>query len=75
MVPHSTLLRYASTSDRILMYLGGIAAVINGASYPLLSIIFGEMTDSFGANNSKDQLVDEAGFNALLYFFKKFNIF
>lgn len=65
MVPHSTLMRYASPSDRLLMYIGGLAAFINGASYPALSIIFGEMTDSFGGNNSKDELVEQAGFNAL----------
>jgi ATP-binding cassette subfamily B (MDR/TAP) protein 1 len=29
------------------MFLGGLAAFLNGAAFPSFSIIFGDMTDSF----------------------------
>ena len=42
------LLRFATTGDKLLMALGTLAAFCNGASFPLFSLIFGNMTDAFG---------------------------
>ena len=44
-VPFSTLFRFASTTDKILMAIGGIAASINGFALPAFSFIFGQMID------------------------------
>lgn len=58
MVPFSELLQFATTSDKILMALGGFAAFVNGSAMPLFSVIFGEMSDSFGPNATKDEIVE-----------------
>lgn len=42
--------RYADRLDITLMILGAVAAVINGTCLPLLSLVFGEMSDSFVIN-------------------------
>lgn len=43
------------------MITGSIAAIINGLAYPSFSLIFGQMTDSFGPTVSGDDLVESAG--------------
>lgn len=63
MVPFFELLRYATTRDKILMFIGGFAAFANGAAFPSFSIIFGDMTDSFSA--AGDEMVRQAGMNAM----------
>ncbi|KYO26786.1 ATP-binding cassette sub-family B member 5 isoform X1 [Alligator mississippiensis] len=45
-----TIFRYADRLDITLMILGAVAAVINGTCLPLLSLVFGEMSDSFVIN-------------------------
>ncbi|XP_019364084.1 PREDICTED: ATP-binding cassette sub-family B member 5 [Gavialis gangeticus] len=45
-----TIFRYADSLDITLMILGAVAAVINGTCLPLLSLVFGEMSDSFVNN-------------------------
>uniref|UniRef100_A0A8D0GRA1 ABC-type xenobiotic transporter n=1 Tax=Sphenodon punctatus TaxID=8508 RepID=A0A8D0GRA1_SPHPU len=42
-----TIFRYADGLDITLMLLGTIAAAVNGICLPLLSLIFGEMSDIF----------------------------
>ncbi|CAK64833.1 unnamed protein product (macronuclear) [Paramecium tetraurelia] len=65
MVPYFELLRYASPKDKLLMIIGGIAAFLNGASFPSFSIIFGDMTDSF--SQTGDEMVRQAGLNAIYF--------
>jgi ATP-binding cassette subfamily B (MDR/TAP) protein 1 len=36
------------------MFLGGLAAAGNGLTFPLFSLIFGNMADSFGPNATDD---------------------
>ena len=57
------LLRYATLKEKILMVIGGSAAVINGAAHPSFYIIFGKMLNSF--SYSGDELVEKARINAM----------
>ncbi|XP_063268876.1 ATP-dependent translocase ABCB1 [Prinia subflava] len=48
-----TLFRYSSWSDKLLMILGTLLAVVHGSSLPVAMVIFGDMTDSFVASGNK----------------------
>ncbi|XP_048749989.2 ATP-dependent translocase ABCB1-like isoform X1 [Ostrea edulis] len=41
------LFRYAGAFDRFLILIGSIFAIVVGGGWPVLSIIFGELTDTF----------------------------
>ncbi|KAJ6400887.1 hypothetical protein OIU84_016334 [Salix udensis] len=54
-VPFLKLFSFADSTDILLMILGTIGAVGNGASIPIMSILFGDLINSFGQNqNGKD---------------------
>lgn len=49
------LFTFADNFDNFLMSAGTIGAVANGLCMPLMTILFGELIDSFGSNqNNKD---------------------
>ncbi|NXL60490.1 MDR1 protein, partial [Chordeiles acutipennis] len=54
MVSPFTLFRYSSWSDKLLMILGALLAIIHGSSLPAAMIIFGEVTDSFVASGDSN---------------------
>ena len=64
-IPFTKLLKFASGGDKLLMVLGCFAAFANGAAFPLFSLIFGEMTDSFGPDSTDDDVIASAGMNAM----------
>ncbi|XP_035706365.1 ATP-dependent translocase ABCB1 isoform X2 [Folsomia candida] len=43
----STLFRYATYRDKWFIGIGTVFAVLHGAGFPLLALIFGNMTDTF----------------------------
>lgn len=47
------LFGFADSIDKILMIIGSIGAVGNGISVPLMTVLFGELVDSFGQNQTK----------------------
>ncbi|EFJ10214.1 hypothetical protein SELMODRAFT_184079 [Selaginella moellendorffii] len=51
-VPIFKLFSFADWMDVLLMVLGTAGAVANGMTMPLMAIVFGELTDSFGQNVS-----------------------
>ncbi|KAI3460732.1 hypothetical protein Pfo_017395 [Paulownia fortunei] len=53
-VPFYKLFTFADSVDKILMIAGTIGAIGNGLCLPLMTILFGELIDSFGQNQSKD---------------------
>ncbi|GMY17158.1 ABC transporter B family member 11-like [Fagus crenata] len=58
-VPFRKLFTFADSTDVLLMILGTIGAVGNGVCMPLMTVLFGELTDSFGGNqNQNDHVVD-----------------
>lgn len=42
-----SLFRFATTNDKILMFLSGIAAIAAGAILPLMTVVFGSLTGVF----------------------------
>ncbi|XP_053322474.1 ATP-dependent translocase ABCB1 [Spea bombifrons] len=58
MVSPFTMFRYSSATDKLLMVVGSIAAIVHGAGLPLMMLVFGDMTDSFveaGQNAANNQ--------------------
>ncbi|XP_059288393.1 ABC transporter B family member 7-like [Lycium ferocissimum] len=58
-VPFYMLFAFADRNDVILMLLGTMAAVASGISKPLMSLIFGDLVNSYGKsdqNNILDQV-------------------
>lgn len=53
-VPFRKLFAFADRWDYILMIIGSIGAIGNGVSMPLMTLIFGDLTNAFG-NNQTDQ--------------------
>lgn len=47
-VPFYNLFSFADSWDKILMIIGTTAAIGNGLSQPLMTLIFGDMIDIFG---------------------------
>ncbi|XP_051118930.1 ABC transporter B family member 11-like [Andrographis paniculata] len=52
-VPFYKLFVFADSADKLLMIVGSIGAIGNGLSLPLMTILFGDLIDSFGQNQSK----------------------
>lgn len=46
------LFRFADGFDKLLMVFGSIAAAATGAAIPAFSLLWGNMTDSFGDSTS-----------------------
>ncbi|XP_061961245.1 ABC transporter B family member 21-like [Populus nigra] len=57
-VPFLKLFSFADSTDILLMILGTIGAVGNGASFQIMSILFGDMLNSFGQNQNNKDVVD-----------------
>ncbi|CAI9781044.1 unnamed protein product [Fraxinus pennsylvanica] len=47
-IPFYKLFTFADSKDKILMIVGTIGAIGNGLCLPLMTILFGELIDSFG---------------------------
>ncbi|XP_048234162.1 ABC transporter B family member 11-like [Ricinus communis] len=57
-VPFLKLFSFADSTDILLMIAGSIGAVGNGISMPLMSLLMGQMIDSFGSNQSDKEMVE-----------------
>jgi ATP-binding cassette subfamily B (MDR/TAP) protein 1 len=55
-VPFFKLFAYADLVDVLLMIIGTIGSVANGVALPLMTLIFGSLTNAFG-NNQHDTSV------------------
>jgi ATP-binding cassette subfamily B (MDR/TAP) protein 1 len=59
-VPFHKLFTFADSTDILLMIVGTIGAIGNGLGLPLMTLLFGEMIDSFGSNQSNtDDVVQQ----------------
>ena len=47
-VPFHKLFSFADSTDVLLMIVGTIGAVANGAAMPLMTVLFGNLVQSFG---------------------------
>ena len=57
-VPFRKLFSFADSTDIFLMILGTIGAVGNGICMPLMTLLFGELANSFGQNPNSPNMVD-----------------
>nr|XP_023893066.1 ABC transporter B family member 11-like isoform X1 [Quercus suber]XP_023893067.1 ABC transporter B family member 11-like isoform X1 [Quercus suber] len=57
-VPFRKLFSFADSTDILLMILGTVGAVGNGICMPLMTLLFGELTNSFGQNQNSPNMVD-----------------
>lgn len=55
--PFYKLFSFADSTDIVLMIVGTIAAVGNGLSLPLMTVLFGDVTDAFGQNQGDKDVV------------------
>lgn len=57
-VPFYRLFSFADKADIALMLVGSLGALGNGAAMPLMTILFGQLIDSFGETLDQNQIVD-----------------
>ncbi|GMJ09270.1 P-GLYCOPROTEIN 4, MULTIDRUG RESISTANCE 4, ARABIDOPSIS P-GLYCOPROTEIN 4, ATP-binding cassette B4 [Hibiscus trionum] len=57
-VPFYKLFSFADSKDIMLMIIGTTAAAGNGLSMPLMTILFGNLIDAFGKNQSNGNMVE-----------------
>nr|XP_006823097.1 PREDICTED: multidrug resistance protein 3-like [Saccoglossus kowalevskii] len=53
MVGFRQLFRFANCFDGLLLFIGMLAAMLHGSAFPLMVIVFGDMTDTF-VSSAKD---------------------
>ncbi|THG10813.1 hypothetical protein TEA_002096 [Camellia sinensis var. sinensis] len=56
-VPFFKLFAFADSADVVLMLFGTIGAVGNGICMPLMTVLLGQLIDSFGQNQNNKQVV------------------
>ena len=57
-VPFFKLFSFADSMDYLLMSVGTIGAIGNGLCMPLMTIIMGDVINSFGESGNNKQVVD-----------------
>ncbi|KAI4349803.1 hypothetical protein L6164_010357 [Bauhinia variegata] len=58
-VPFYKLFTFADSIDFLLMFVGTVGAIGNGLGLPLMTLLFGQMIDSFGTNQRNSHVVHE----------------
>ncbi|KAJ8632464.1 hypothetical protein MRB53_025800 [Persea americana] len=58
-VPFYKLFVFADSTDVMLMIVGTVAAAANGVAIPLMTILFGQLMDSFGQTPDPHEIVDK----------------
>jgi hypothetical protein len=59
-VPFFKLFSYADSFDHLLMVVGTVGAIANGLAMPLMTIVFGSLTNAFGNNQSDNSVLVHA---------------
>uniref|UniRef100_A0A1J3F8L3 ABC transporter B family member 11 n=1 Tax=Noccaea caerulescens TaxID=107243 RepID=A0A1J3F8L3_NOCCA len=57
-VPFYKLFAFADSVDVFLMICGSVGAIGNGVSLPFMTLLFGDLIDSFGQNQNNKDIVD-----------------
>lgn len=58
-VPFSKLFAFADATDCALMVFGVVTAIGSGLGLPLMTILFGELANSFGQNANTNRVLQE----------------
>lgn len=58
-VPFPKLFTFADSADTALMIIGSIGAIGNGLCMPLMTLLFGDLIDTFGNNQNNSDTVDK----------------
>ncbi|OIW13018.1 hypothetical protein TanjilG_15467 [Lupinus angustifolius] len=58
-VPFHKLFSFADSTDILLITVGTIGAIGNGLGLPLMTLLFGQMIDTFGSNQTTEHVVEE----------------
>ena len=62
------MFRYADRLDVLLMVVGAVGAVANGVAEPLMTVIFGNVIDSFGDSTAQSVIRSVRKVDAPLWF-------
>ncbi|CAH2057688.1 unnamed protein product [Thlaspi arvense] len=57
-VPFYKLFAFADSFDFLLMILGTLGSIGNGLGFPIMTILFGDLVDAFGQNQSNTNVAD-----------------
>ncbi|PON51595.1 ABC transporter [Parasponia andersonii] len=57
-IPFHKLFSFADSTDILLMIAGTVGAIGNGLGLPLMTVLFGQMINSFGNNQNNKDVVD-----------------
>ncbi|PUZ55213.1 hypothetical protein GQ55_5G194300 [Panicum hallii var. hallii] len=66
-VSFTGLFRYADGTDVLLMLLGTVGALANGATQPIMTVIFGQVIDAFGGSVTMGDVLQRVN-KAVLHF-------
>lgn len=58
-IPFLKLFSFADSYDFILMLIGTVGGVGNGVGMPLMTVLFGELINSFGSNQGNHDVVSQ----------------
>jgi ATP-binding cassette subfamily B (MDR/TAP) protein 1 len=71
-VPFHRLFAFADRTDAVLMLLGAVGAVANGAAMPLMTVLFGNLVDAFGGALSIHEVVNRVSLVSLDFIYLAF---
>lgn len=57
--PFFSMFRFADRTDYILMVVGAVCAIGNGVAIPFFAYPYGQLTEAFSQNASKDAIVEQ----------------
>lgn len=73
-IPFHKLFSFADSTDITLMIFGTIGAIANGLGSPLMTIVFGDLIDSFGNNKNLVHEVSKVKIQCISLFYEVFSI-
>ncbi|KAG2290692.1 hypothetical protein Bca52824_050296 [Brassica carinata] len=66
-VPFYKLFAFADSFDFLLMILGTLGSIGNGLGFPIMTILFGDLVDAFGENQTNSDVSDKVSKVALKF--------
>ncbi|CDY37776.1 BnaC04g00490D [Brassica napus] len=66
-VPFYKLFAFADSFDFLLMTLGTLGSIGNGLGFPIMTILFGDLVDAFGENQTDSNVADKVSKVALKF--------